>query len=126
MAVGVAGQVENLPAVDFVARGEQFGVGHEAHQPGEGAGLRLESLHLRLGSAVDAEVLRHRAGLPPLAPGPDALRVVVRALVDRRSGELRDIAGRPNVIRVEVRDHDAPHRTGELAQIALPPDTRVR
>jgi hypothetical protein len=126
VAVGVTGQVENVPAVDFVARSEQFGFGHEVHQPRECAGLGFESLHIRLGCAVDAQVLRHPVGHPRLAPSSDALVIVVGALVHRRPGQLGNVGGCSDMVGVEVRNHDAPNRAGELAQIARPLVTRVR
>ena len=125
LAVRMPGRGDGLPAVHEVAGLEQLGVGLEAderpvHRP------LLDQLggHL-VGDAVPAEPVDEHVGPVVSAPDERALLVVEPPLGHRRAGELGDVAGGADVIRVEVGDEDPGDRPGEPVELGGPPVARV-
>ncbi len=125
MPVGVAREVQHLPAVHRVPRLERLRIADEAHEPREHTRLPHERVHLGLRRAMRAKVLGHQLHVPPLAPDTEALLVVLAPLEHRRAGQIDDVGRCADVVGMEMRDHDPPDRTSEVGQQRTPPIGRV-
>ncbi len=126
VAVRMPRQVEELPAVELLAGREQHRIAGESDEVDERSRVLAERLELRLGRPVLAQVLRHPLLVALLAPGADALGVVVGALVHRRPGQRRDVGRRTDVVGVEVGDDDSADGRRQRGELPRPPLTRIR
>ena len=125
LAVRMPGRGDGLPAVDEVAGLEQLGVGLEADErPVHRPLLDQLGRHL-VGDAVPAEPVDEHVRPVVAAPDERALLVVEPPLGHRRAGELGEVAGGADVIRVEVGDEDPGDRPGEPLELGGPPVARV-
>ena len=86
----------------------------------QAAGLAHQSLHLVLGDAVRDPVVAKPLRIA-LTPRAHALGVVLAALEDRHAGQVRDVTGTADVIRMHVRDHDPLQRAVERVEHGQPP-----
>jgi hypothetical protein len=133
LAVGVARRGDRLPAVHDVARVEEPGVALEADERPVGRALLDQLVGLAGGHAVTAEPLDEHTAPVLSSPDERTLGVVDAPLENLCARQLGEVGRRADVVRVEVRDDDPPHRGAvqgrELRGPALPrvgePEARV-
>jgi len=106
MSVGVARQLDDVPAGKLASLVEQLRVDRVAHERGERVAPGDEIRRHRLRDAVTDEPLGHAFRPVVAPPHPLALRVVEPALVDRSPGRSRGGRGSTDVVWVEVRDRN--------------------
>jgi hypothetical protein len=126
LAVGVTRGGNCLPAVDDVTGIEQVGVRPVADERPVGRSL-LDQLvrHVRW-DAVPAEPVDEHVAPVLTAPDERALGVVHPPLRDGRSGQLRQVGSRADVVGVEVRDDDpADRRAVQRSELGSPAVARV-
>ncbi len=112
--VGVARQRDHVPSVDAVAFVQQLRVAIEADERQRLAVTREHRLGHLGRDAVQAEPRRDPFGPVVRAPHAVALLVVEAALVDGRAGHLPRHLAAPDVVGMEVGDHDPVDRPVEL------------
>ena len=120
MAVGVAGDVEDVPAVDSLSRLDRVHVTREVDVLAQAGALVPQLLGLGLRQPVPQEVGGDAPGRTGIAPHCERLLVVEPALEHGRPRQRRDVGCAPDVIRVQMGDEDALDRAVERGQDRRP------
>ena len=124
VAVRMTAQDLDAPAVDLVPRIEQlrpFDPVHRRHQP---LGLSCDPVDRQARHAVRRPVRDEPLGITT-APSRDALVVVLTSLQHQRAGQLLDVAGAADVVRMHMRDDDLLDRSVELVEHGPPLRFRI-
>jgi hypothetical protein len=121
VSVRVSGQVDDLPAVETIARVDEPQVAHELNGFGEKVVVSCHYLDVGGRHALGKQMARRAFAPLRVPPGSQAVLVVEASLGYRRPRQFRHDRRSPDVIRMEMGDEDLVDRLAEHRKHSGPP-----